>query len=290
MGWIKIRPFCVGTATRNRADFLLGAAPEQFDVAFIMYFIETPEHKVIVDTGIPPPAEILPHHLPAAQGEGQTPLEAFESIGVVPEDIDIVVNTHLHRDHCENNHLFTNARIFAQRSEIQYAIAPCAAHSPFYDQLIVEKGEVKYLPPFLKAATTLIDGDYTISDHLAILHTPGHSPGSQSVLVRGTRNYLLAGDNVPLFANLPGGNGRTSRRTACMSTSPPITRAPLVRWMSPMRCFPATTFACWIRRYMGERCVGCDRSPNHHMGESLESPQGSAGRRRGPPLSARCCL
>src|SRR3972149_878825 len=59
----------------------------------------------------------------------QRPLAALARLGIRPEDIDIVINTHLHWDHCYNNHLFPRATIYAQRAELQYAIAPLPLHT-----------------------------------------------------------------------------------------------------------------------------------------------------------------
>ena len=52
---------------------------------------------------------------------------------LTPEDIRLVVNTHLHLDHCAGNCFLPNARFVAQRSELEYALDPLPAHRPAYD-------------------------------------------------------------------------------------------------------------------------------------------------------------
>ena len=48
-----------------------------------------------------------------------------------------------------------------------------------------------------------IAGDCRLTPTMELLHVPGHSPGSQAVVVTGgTRPYLIAGDTIPLFDNL----------------------------------------------------------------------------------------
>ncbi|MBW9220723.1 MBL fold metallo-hydrolase [Methanothermococcus sp. SCGC AD-155-M21] len=60
-------------------------------------FIKTKEHNIIVDTSSKDKRDII--------------IEGLAKLGLSPEDIDIVINTHSHWDHVENNDLFKNARI-----------------------------------------------------------------------------------------------------------------------------------------------------------------------------------
>jgi glyoxylase-like metal-dependent hydrolase (beta-lactamase superfamily II) len=53
--------------------------------------------KIVVDTG--------------QKGEGMQIIEVLVKIGIAPEDLDILVNTHSHPDHCGNNYLFSNAKL-----------------------------------------------------------------------------------------------------------------------------------------------------------------------------------
>jgi len=58
-------------------------------------------HKIVVDSG--------------QQGEEEPILKALAELGTKPEEIDFIVNTHSHFDHCGNNHLFSNAKILAAK-------------------------------------------------------------------------------------------------------------------------------------------------------------------------------
>lgn len=200
-----IRPLLVGTATRDRATFLMGATSEPITIPFLMFYVRATGRHILVDTGVGSEEETPRHHHPMSQTPEQRPTAALARIGVSPEEIQIVVNTHLHWDHCFNNSLFPNARIFAQRAELQYAIAPLPVHAWTYDAIEFDAGQPG-LPPFLRSRLTLIEGDLEIAPGVTVLLTPGHTPGSQSVLVRGPKTYVLAGDNMPLYDNLPGGH------------------------------------------------------------------------------------
>lgn len=203
MSNVKIIPLCTGTAKRTINRLIMGADPDPIELPFSIFFVRADGLNVLVDTGIACPDETAAHHHPLEQTEEQNILTALAGIGVDAAEIDVVVNTHLHWDHCANNHKFPNAKLYAQRSELQYAIAPLPLHRHAYDEIELDgHGMCTALPGFLKAGLTLIEGDLNLSPNLHILHTPGHSPGSQSLFVTGIENYLIPGDNIPLLQNV----------------------------------------------------------------------------------------
>ena len=127
--------------------------------------------------------------------ENQTLEFALAQLSLAPADIDIVVNTHLHWDHCYNNHLFPNAKFFVQKEELKYAIAPLPAHVHGYEAL-----QLGMRPPFTRTKWEDLDGDEEIAPGITVLLTPGHTPGSQSVLVKSSRgSAFIGGDTIPLF-------------------------------------------------------------------------------------------
>jgi len=188
----------------------MGATSELIDTVFVMFLVQDGRRNILVDTGIIPPDEACAHHHPCAQTSEQQPVHALERVGVSPDDVDTVVLTHLHWDHAANVDLFPNAAVYVQRDELRYARDPLPVHRGAYDQTTVVDcaDQPDTDPPYLSFRNTpsLIDGDINLTDHVTILATPGHSPGSQSVLVRTeSHRILLPGDNVPLHLNLPGG-------------------------------------------------------------------------------------
>ena len=91
--------------------------------------------------------------------------------GVAPSDIDIVVNSHLHFDHCGGNSLFPGVPIVVQAAELE------AAREPRYtvpDWLDFEGVEFR-----------CVTGSERLTERGSVLATPGHTPGHQSVLVQG---------------------------------------------------------------------------------------------------------
>ncbi len=194
----KVIPVVVGSAKRHKATFIMGAPAESIVIPFIMFLVQTSDANVLVDTGVRDPIETPEFHGPYEQIEAQKPVKALASFGLRPDDIDIVINTHLHWDHCSNNQLFRKAKFYVQRQELRYAAAPLPAHAGYYDAF-----ELGLIPSFVGTKFELLDGDEQIIDGISVLLTPGHTPGFQSVMVTsGERCCLIAGDNIPLYENL----------------------------------------------------------------------------------------
>jgi len=105
--------------------------------------------------------------------------------------------THLHADHVSLAKLFTNARIYVQKSEWDFALNPpmTLRHTRVYDEELIL--------PIEHMDLCLVDGDYEITEGIKLIALPGHSPGMQGVSVEtkdGT--YLIAGDQFDLYLNI----------------------------------------------------------------------------------------
>jgi len=114
--------------------------------------------RVIVDTGSPADLDVLQEALRVASTE--------------PDEIDMVVNTHLHMDHIGGNSLFTHAKFYAHRLES---------------------------PPL---GTIRVSGTFGLLPGVKLVLTPGHTSGSISVLVHADKMYAICGDAIPTKANV----------------------------------------------------------------------------------------
>ncbi len=132
--------------------------------------------------------------------------------GVVePEDVEVVINTHAHLDHCGGNSLFENAEVMLHELD-----AEAAKSGSFYGTASLFGAEGA-----LKPGRLLREGDRIDlgGDVLEVVHTPGHTPGSICLYLRG-RRALFTGDT--LFAggsfgrtDLQGGNMRQLAESVC---------------------------------------------------------------------------
>ena len=164
-----------------------------YEAALKPLLITTDKENILVDTGIGQLPEKYEKFHVVKREQDQALKAQLEKHGLTPEDVSIVINTHLHFDHCGNNHLFHRARFYVQANELQYA----------YDPDRFQKAA--YIRDFfnIKNEYTTIQGKYRVTDNVILVPTPGHSPGHQSVFIKmAERNYVYCGDAAPLHENL----------------------------------------------------------------------------------------
>ncbi len=148
---------------------------------------------VLIDSG--------PDHVRAGaaglQIDGDSPAlltSGLAAAGITPADVGLIVHTHLHYDHMQNDLLFPNAPVVVQRTELDWSTSPDSG--PFY----VDVAEVTGA---LGERLRLLDGETEILPGLTALPNGGHTPGHQSVLVRtGSGDACVCGDIVSLEENL----------------------------------------------------------------------------------------
>jgi glyoxylase-like metal-dependent hydrolase (beta-lactamase superfamily II) len=114
--------------------------------------------------------------------------------GVTASDVELIVHTHLHYDHMQNDLLFPHASVVVQHAELSWATSP--ESGPFY----VGVGE---LASSLGERLRLIDGRTEILPGVTALPNGGHTPGHQSLLLQTPSGEVcVCGDIVSLEANL----------------------------------------------------------------------------------------
>lgn len=147
--------------------------------------------KVVVDTGIRNLEEYRKSEPGVSQSEDQQITVALKNImGWDANDVDIVINTHLHCDHCGCNNKFKNSKFFVQKDEWYAAFHPLRPEAPFYDLPSFDKSAVDYFQ------WEFLDGDADILSGLKVITTPGHSRGHQSVLFNTNEGVVCVSGDI----------------------------------------------------------------------------------------------
>lgn len=164
-----------------------------YEAALKPLLIVSDKENILVDTGIGELPEQYKRFYSVRQSPEQALRMQLESFHLRPEDITIVINTHLHFDHCGNNKLFKNAKFYVQAEELRYAFAPDRFQKNSYIQEFFDNG--------LDFVT--VKGDHKLTENISLISTAGHSPGHQSVVARTAgKACVYCGDAAPLKENL----------------------------------------------------------------------------------------
>jgi N-acyl homoserine lactone hydrolase len=159
-----------------------------------VFAIKGGSQKILVDTGI---EEFM--ESPDLEERIGFPIlpfeEALETVGWSPEDVDIIIHTHLHNDHCENDALCTNAKVYVQKAELDFFHNPHPIDHRYYSDVLDGVDVVT------------VEGDSPIVDGIDVLFTPGHTPGGQSVAVNTTRGKAVITGLCCNSQNFPPGGG-----------------------------------------------------------------------------------
>jgi N-acyl homoserine lactone hydrolase len=179
---------------------------ETFEAPVISALIRHSQGNVLFDTGCHPSVvehgeerwgSLMKVMTPVMRAE-ETLLPSLAGVGVQPADIDVVVCSHLHPDHCGCNAFFEKATILVQAKELEAAQAP-GAEAAGYLRADWDHGQ----------PTDPVDGERDVfgDGKLILIPLPGHTPGTMGATVHLDRDgsFLLVSDAVSLRENLDTG-------------------------------------------------------------------------------------
>ena len=174
-------------------------------LAFNCYVIRTGEHTILIETGggdkldargrerakLPPVHEQLP--------------ETIARHGIAPESIDIVINSHLHWDHCGGNTILTRDGAIPAFPRARY-FAPGAEWVHAHEHHVrdgVAYIDSNYDPLMDAGLLTLVDDGAQILPGITMHSAPGHNHGQMVVMVKnGGGTFCFLADMTPTAAHL----------------------------------------------------------------------------------------
>jgi glyoxylase-like metal-dependent hydrolase (beta-lactamase superfamily II) len=198
----------------------------RLDAGLNSLLVRTGKKNILIETGI---GNKLPDRLVQIFKQPAQLLDNLHAAGVAPEDIDIVINTHLHFDHCGWNTVrrgdrvvatFPNAKYYVQKQEwehgrLQLERDAISYMSPNYDPLI-ENGQM-----------VLLNGDRELLPGISVKVFPGHTANMQAVIIEG------GGES---------GGGGNEKKTACyISDLIPTSNHLDLTWVMAFDLFPLET-------------------------------------------------
>jgi glyoxylase-like metal-dependent hydrolase (beta-lactamase superfamily II) len=194
----------------------------RLDAGLNSLLVRTGKKNILIETGI---GNKLPDRLVQIFKQPAQLLDNLHAAGIAPEDIDIVINTHLHFDHCGWNTVrrgdrevatFPKAKYYVQKQEwehgrLQLERDAISYMSPNYDPLL-ETGQM-----------VLLNGDQELLPGISVKVFPGHTANMQAVIIES-------------------GGGGSEKKTACyISDLIPTSNHLDLTWVMAFDLFPLET-------------------------------------------------
>jgi glyoxylase-like metal-dependent hydrolase (beta-lactamase superfamily II) len=174
-GSLTIHPIVLGTKVFDKSMMTYQHGQGQtYTIPIYAWLIKGHDRTILVDTGEMHPIQSEDREA-AINGKIYTFEDGLARQGLTPKDIDIVIHTHLHTDHCENDYKCENARFYVHEKELE------AVHNPHpldyryledYIEDIEDNGQIQVLT----ADTDIVPG-------IRMVHTPAHTRGGMTVMI-----------------------------------------------------------------------------------------------------------
>jgi len=179
----SIHPIVVGTKVFDK-----GMMTYQHDygrpytIPIYCWYLEGGDQKIVVDTGEMHPVR-SDQREEAIGGSIHTFEQGLGQWGLAPEDIDIVIHTHLHNDHCENDYKCTRAKFYVHEKELERIHDPHPLDFRYLEDYIEEIEE--------NGQIVTLTGDAEIVPGIRVMHTPAHSEGGLSVIIETSQGRAV---------------------------------------------------------------------------------------------------
>ncbi|MBE0692363.1 MAG: N-acyl homoserine lactonase family protein [Aquamicrobium sp.] len=204
---MKMHFLAGGRLRMRRSIYVPGAArDETIELPVHASLIRHAQGNVLFDSGCSPQAAVDPEGRWGGLARVMTPIFTPDQtvvgelgkLGLSPDDIDVVICSHLHPDHCGCNEHFRRATIFCHAAEVAAARAEGAEQQGYFPR---EWDQPQGFRTF--------DGEHDLfgDGRIVLVPMPGHTPGLTVARVGLDRDgtFVLASDAAPLQANIDEG-------------------------------------------------------------------------------------
>lgn len=176
----EIFPMVLGIlpADKSIMTYLAGCGT-RVELGIVSFYIKGGDQTILVDTGAYTAG--LEKYFPLDPLIELQSLEtALGKHGLRPEDVDIVIQTHLHWDHVANTSKCKCAKVIVQEEELKFALAPHPLEAGMYGPEMLAGLDFR-----------IVRGDVDLCDGIRLLLTPGHTPGTQSVAINTSQGTAI---------------------------------------------------------------------------------------------------
>lgn len=177
----------------------------RIEMGFNCYIIDTGKHKVLIETGLGDKRDARTRERMRVPASTPPLAESIQREGIDPDSIDIIINSHLHWDHCCGNTFlrkgrvepaFPRARYYASRKEWEHAHTRNIRDSVSYL-------DENYDPLVDEGRMILVDGDCEVVPGVWMIAAPGHNRDMMCVTAEsGEHTFCYFSDLVPTAAHV----------------------------------------------------------------------------------------
>ena len=164
--------------------------------------VRTGKHNVLIETGI---GNKLSEKMVKIYGQPAKLLENLSACGIAPDDIDVVINTHLHFDHCGWNTVRKNGQVVATFPKAQYYVQEGEWQ---HGRRQHERDAISYIsenydPLIDSGQMHLLHGEQEIVSGVFVKIFPGHTANMQAVIIKsGGKTACYISDLIPTTVHL----------------------------------------------------------------------------------------
>lgn len=184
----SIKPIVAGSFGYVREDIMFegGNPAVSHIVPSFIYHISAPGHSYIVDTSFSSAEKC--RRIMNLWCHRESDLSGLLlANGVIPDEVESVILTHLHWDHAGNINLFPHASVICQKQDLDFFMTDLSLNQEYRDELVEVADRM-----------TLIDGDFNISSGIILNLVGGHTPGSQTITVQTENGHIIISGDVAM--------------------------------------------------------------------------------------------